>query len=62
MIPNGLVLCKLHHARLDAYIIGVTPDLEAKVRLDVLEEIDGPPRRGCIPLWTLTRTFARHIL
>jgi len=42
VIPNGLALCKLHHAAFDSYIIGVTPDLEVKVRLDVLEEIDGP--------------------
>ena len=42
VIPNGLALCKLHHAAFDAYIIGVTPDLEVKVRVDVLEEIDGP--------------------
>ena len=31
-----------HHAAFDSYIIGVTPDLEVKVRTDVLEEIDGP--------------------
>src|SRR6058998_3065256 len=42
VIPNGLALCKLHHAAFDSYIIGVTPDLEVAVRLDVLEEIDGP--------------------
>jgi putative restriction endonuclease len=42
VVPNGLALCKLHHAALDSYIIGVTPDLEVKLRLDVLEEIDGP--------------------
>ena len=41
-MPNGLALCKLHHAAFDSYMIGVTPDLEVKVRLDVLEEIDGP--------------------
>jgi putative restriction endonuclease len=41
-VPNGLALCKLHHAAFDSYIIGVTPDLEVKVRLDVLEEVDGP--------------------
>jgi len=39
---NGLALCKLHHAAFDANIIGVTPDLEVTVRLDVLQEIDGP--------------------
>jgi putative restriction endonuclease len=37
VIPNGLALCKLHHAAFDSYIIGVTPDLEVKVRLDILE-------------------------
>jgi len=42
IVPNGLALCKLHHAAFDNYIIGVTPDLEVTVRLDVLEEIDGP--------------------
>ena len=42
VVPNGLALCKLHHAAFDAYIIGVTPDLEVTVRLDVLQEIDGP--------------------
>ena len=42
IIPNGLALCKLHHAAFDAHIIGVTPDLEVTVRLDVLQEIDGP--------------------
>jgi len=42
VIPNGLALCKLHHAAFDSYIIGVTPDFEVTVRLDVLEEIDGP--------------------
>ena len=39
---NGLALCKLHHAAFDRYLIGVTPDLEVTVPLDVLEEIDGP--------------------
>lgn len=42
VIPNGLALCTLHHAAFDSYIIGVTPDLEVKVRGDVLAEIDGP--------------------
>lgn len=42
IVPNGLALCKLHHAAFDRYLIGVTPDLEVAVRLDVLEEIDGP--------------------
>jgi putative restriction endonuclease len=42
VVPNGLALCKLHHAAFDAYIIGVSPDLDVQVRLDILHEIDGP--------------------
>lgn len=42
LVSNGLALCKLHHAAFDAHIIGVTPDYRVEVRLDVLEEIDGP--------------------
>lgn len=42
VVPNGLALCSLHHAAFDAYILGVTPDYEVRVRTDVLEEADGP--------------------
>jgi putative restriction endonuclease len=42
IVPNGLGLCKLHHAALDANIIGIRPDLVVEVRADVLQEIDGP--------------------
>lgn len=42
VVPNGLGLCKLHHAALDANIIGIRPDLVVEVRRDVLEEVDGP--------------------
>jgi putative restriction endonuclease len=42
VIPNGLTLCKLHHAAFDANIIGIRPDLRIEVRDDVLEEVDGP--------------------
>jgi putative restriction endonuclease len=41
-ISNGLALCKLHHAAFDCHIIGVNPDYRVEVRLDVLEEVDGP--------------------
>ena len=41
-IENGLSLCKLHHSAYDAFIIGVTPDYLLQVRLDILEEEDGP--------------------
>jgi len=41
-VPNGLSLCKLHHAAFDQDIIGVRPDFVVEVRRDVLEETDGP--------------------
>ena len=42
IVPNGLALCKLHHAAFDANIRGIRPDYTVDLRLDVLEEIDGP--------------------
>lgn len=42
VIPNGLALCKIHHAAFDHNIIGITPDYVVEVREDVLEEVDGP--------------------
>lgn len=42
VVPNGLALCKIHHAAYDRQIIGVRPDYVVEVRSDVLKEIDGP--------------------
>ena len=42
IIPNGLPLTKLHHAAFDCHILGVSPDYVVEVRLDVLQEVDGP--------------------
>ena len=42
IVPNGLSLCKIHHAAFDKNIIGVSPDYIVKVRRDILEEEDGP--------------------
>jgi putative restriction endonuclease len=42
VVCNGLALCKLHHAAFDANILGVTPDYAIELRLDILEEHDGP--------------------
>lgn len=44
-VPNGLSMCKIHHAAFDANILGVRPDLELEVREDILEEVDGPMLR-----------------
>src|SRR5205823_1213194 len=35
-------LCKIHHGAYDANILGVSPDYTVEIRLDVLEERDGP--------------------
>lgn len=42
VVPNGLALCKLHHAAFDHHILGVRPDLTVELRADVLREPDGP--------------------
>ena len=42
MVPNGLALCKLHHAAFDANLLGISPDMSVHIRRDLLEERDGP--------------------
>lgn len=42
VVPNGLALCKLHHAAFDQDLIGIRPDLVVHVRRDILDEDDGP--------------------
>ena len=41
-VPNGLALCKLHHAAFDKLFVGVRPDGVIEVRRDILDEEDGP--------------------
>ncbi|MDO5084389.1 MAG: hypothetical protein Q4D89_13465 [Arachnia propionica] len=41
VVPNGISLCKIHHAAYDANILGIRPDLTLHVRDDVLAEQDG---------------------
>ena len=45
VIPNGMAMCKIHHAAFDSRILGVRPDLTLHVRQDVLLEHDGPMLR-----------------
>lgn len=45
IVPNGLALCKIHHAAFDRNILGIRPDLQIEVRSDILEEVDGPMLR-----------------
>ena len=42
VVPNGLSLCKLHHAAFDQHFLGVRPDLKIEIREDLLREKDGP--------------------
>ena len=41
-VPNGISLCKLHHAAFDEKVVGIRPDFLIEVRKDVMEEEDGP--------------------
>jgi putative restriction endonuclease len=45
VVPNGLALCKIHHAAYDANIVGIRTDLVVEVSEKVLREVDGPMLR-----------------
>jgi putative restriction endonuclease len=45
IVPNGLAMCKIHHAAYDANIVGIRPDHRVEIRDDILAEIDGPMLR-----------------
>ena len=45
IVPNGLSLCKIHHAAYDSDLIGVRPNLVVEVRPELLVESDGPMLR-----------------
>ena len=40
--PNGLSLCKIHHAAYDQQMLGISPDYRVSINREVLEEVDGP--------------------
>jgi putative restriction endonuclease len=42
VVPNGLSLCKIHHAAYDANLLGVKPTLVVEVTPRLLLESDGP--------------------
>lgn len=42
VVSNGLALCKLHHAAFDKHILGITPEFVTEIRMDILNEVDGP--------------------
>ena len=45
IVPNGISMCKIHHAAYDADIMGVDPNYRVHIRPDILEEHDGPTLR-----------------
>lgn len=45
VVPNGMALCKIHHAAFDANILGIRPDHVIEIRHDILDERDGPMLR-----------------
>lgn len=42
IVPNGLALCKIHHAAYDQNIVGIRPDYIVEIHHRLLDEIDGP--------------------
>jgi putative restriction endonuclease len=42
IVPNGLALCKIHHAAYDSNIVGIRPDLVVEIQPKILAEVDGP--------------------
>jgi putative restriction endonuclease len=45
VVPNGLALCKIHHAAFDQNIIGIRPDAVVELNAELLEATDGPMLR-----------------
>jgi putative restriction endonuclease len=48
IVPNGISMCKIHHAAYDADILGIDPDYRVHIRRDVLDESDGPTLRHAL--------------
>jgi len=42
VVPNGLALCKIHHAAYDRNFLGITPRYQVEINRRLLEEEDGP--------------------
>lgn len=45
VVPNGMALCKIHHAAYDRNILGIRPDYVVEIHHRLLNEIDGPMLR-----------------
>jgi putative restriction endonuclease len=57
VVPNGIALCKIHHAAFDQQLMGIRPDRVVEIHPSVMEEEDGPMLRHGLqgfhqePLW-----------
>lgn len=64
VVPNGLALCKIHHAAYDQNILGIRPDYLIEIHHRLLDELDGPMLRHGLqehhakPLMQLPRRHA----
>lgn len=45
VVPNGLSMCKIHHAAFDGNLLGISPDCTIHINNDLLHETDGPMLR-----------------
>ncbi len=45
IVPNGLSLCKIHHAAYDNQLLGIRPDAVVEINHQLLDEVDGPMLR-----------------
>ena len=45
VVPNGLAMCKIHHAAYDQNILGIRPDHVIEIHHRLLDELDGPMLR-----------------
>jgi putative restriction endonuclease len=42
VLPNGIALCKIHHAAYDRNLMGIRPDYQVVINSELLAEVDGP--------------------
>lgn len=42
VVPNGMSLCKIHHAAYDENLLGISPDYAVVINAGLLDERDGP--------------------
>lgn len=42
IVPNGIALCKIHHAAYDRNFLGIRPDYTVEINSKLLNEVDGP--------------------